>query len=531
MRRLRLALLPLAVAVGIAAERASYGSDELAGAAGDLAVGLLLVTCGVIAWGRRPESRIGLLMILAGFTWLVGGFAAALLYLHRGPLVHLHLSYPTGRLPTRLARMVVVLAYVDAAVAALARIDRLTVVLSAVVAATAAQVFLGTSGPARKAGGPALGAALAFAGVLAFGAVARMSGVEDDQAILWTYELVIAAIAIVLLRDLLRGRWAEAVVTGLVVDLGAAHELGSVRDKLARALGDPTLVVGYRLAGGDELVDDAGRPVELPRPGSARAVTPIDDGGERIAVLVHDEGLLADPRLLASVATAARFAVANVRLQAQALARAEELEASRRRIVEAADAQRRRLEHELHEGAERRLGDVAVLLAEAATASPRDADELAAFEAQLVEARAELREFAHGVHPAALTDGGLMPALAVLAARSPIPTELRGAATRLPAPVEAALYFVCSESLANAAKHAGGTRVTVEVETDGDRVSLTVTDDGAGGADASRGSGLRGLADRVEALGGRLWIDSAAGAGTRVTAEVPTSAPAPAGES
>ncbi len=370
------ALLPIALVVGLAAERAAFGSDDLALAAGDLAVGIVLVGCGGVAWERRAWSRVGPLMALAGFTWLVGGFGAALLYLHRGPLVHLHLSYPTGRLPTRLSRAVVVAAYVDASILALARLDELTIALSVAVALTAAQVFLGTSGPARKAGAPALVAALAFAGVLAFAAVARMVGVEHDRAVLWVYQLVIAAMVVVLLRDLLRARWSDAVITGLVVDLGATGELGTLRDKLAGALGDPTLVVGYRIGEGAQLVDDAGEVVRVPPPGSGRAITPIEDHGELVAVLVYDEGLLADSRLLGSVAAAARFALANARLQAEARAREQDLQESRRRIVEAADEQRRRLELELREGAERRLGHVAALLAEARTAFPQDGREL-----------------------------------------------------------------------------------------------------------------------------------------------------------
>ena len=521
-------LLPLALVVGLAAEWAAYGTDDPALAAGDLAVGLVLVGSGVVAWERRAWSRVGPLMALSGFTWLVGGFGAALLYLHRGPLVHLHLSYPTGRLPTRLSRAVVAAAYVDAAIAPLARLDGLTIALSVAVAATAGQVFLGTSGPARKAGAPALAAALAFAGVLAFAALARMAGVEHDRAVLWVYELVIAAMVLVLLRDLLRGRWADAVITGLVVDLGATGERGTLRGKLARALGDPTLVVGYPVDDGAGLVDDSGRLVELPLPGSGRAVTPIDDHGERIAVLVHDEGLLADRRLLGSVAAAARFAVANARLQAEARAREQELQESRRRIVETANEQRRRLEQELREGAERRLGHVAAHLAAARAVLPRDGRELEALEGQLAETRLELREFAHGVHPAALADGGLVPALRVLAARSSIPVDVHGDAPRLSDPVEAALFFVCSEALTNAAKHAAASRISVELGANADAVLLTIADDGRGGADPSRGSGLRGLVDRVEALGGRLRVESPPTRGTRVVAEVPTEPAAPA---
>src|SRR5262249_28074750 len=166
-------------------------------------------------------------------------------------------------------------------------------------------------------------------------------------------------IAVVLLVDLLRGRWSDAVVTGLIVDLGATADAGTLRAKLARALGDPSLVVGYRLPETGAFVDDAGRPVELPEPGSGRTATAIAERVEQVAVLVHDEALLADRNLVESVAAAARIAVANARLQADSRARAAELEASRRRIVEAADAQRRRLERELREGPERRLERVA----------------------------------------------------------------------------------------------------------------------------------------------------------------------------
>jgi signal transduction histidine kinase len=522
VRPLRLALLAAGIAFGLAVEWAFYSETLGPGlTAADFAVGCILLGCGAVAWQRRGESRVGVLMTLAGFTWFLGNVSQWLLFLHRGPLVHLHLSYPTGRLPTRLAGVVVVAAYVDAVIEPVAANDALTLVLSGLVALAALQVFLGTSGPARKAGGPALAAALAFAGVLALGAVNGLAGWDAEQAVLWTYDAVIAAIAVVLLLDLLRGRWTEAVVTGLVVDLGAPAEVGTLRAKLARALGDPSLVVGYHLPETGGFVDDAGRSVELPLSGSGRVVTPIEDDGEQVAVLVHDEALLADAPLVTSVAAAARIAVANARLQAEAQARATELEASSRRIVEAGDAQRRRLEQELRQGAEQRLENVEALLADARRAAQtEDEKAIATLETELDQVRRELREFAHGVHPAALTDGGLVPVLALLAARSPIPVEVHGEVARLPEPVEAALFFVCSEALANAAKHSAASRISVELRQERDRVVVAVADDGVGGASLNRGSGLRGLADRLEALGGRLELDSPPGIGTRVTAKI-----------
>jgi signal transduction histidine kinase len=528
VRALRLALFPLGIAFGIAAEWASYEDGVFEVAAADLAVGVVLVACGGVAWDRRPASRVGALMSLAGLTWFLGTLWSPALYLHRGPLVHLHLSYPTGRLTTRLAGAVVAAAYLVAVIEPLAANDALTLVVSGTVALTAFQVFVGTSGPARKAGGPALAAALAFAGVLAFGAVERLAGWEADRAVLWTYDLVIASVAIVLVVDLLRGRWADAVVTGLVVNLGAPDEGGTLRGKLARALGDPSLVVGYRLAHVGGFVDDAGRTVELPSPGSGRAVTAIDDHGERVAVLVHDEAVLADRKLVESVAAAARIAVANARLHAEAQARADELEASRRRIVEAADASRRRLEQELRLGAERRLGNVTALLADARATAGADADAIGYLEGELEGARSELREFAQGVHPAALTEGGLMPALRLLSARSPIPVQVTGRVERLAEPIEAALYFVCSEALANTIKHAVAAQVRIEIRRTCERVAVTIEDDGIGGAEPSRGSGLRGLADRFEALGGRLSVASPPRGGTRIVAELPWTASEPA---
>ncbi len=519
--RIQSALLAAGIAFGLVVEWAFY-SPALGPAltVADFTVGSLLLVCGTIAWQRRPESRVGPLMGLAGLTWFLGNIGQPLLYLHRGPLVHLHLSYPTGRLPTRLATAVVAIAYVASVVEPLAANDVLTLTLSGLIALSALQVFLRTSGPARKAGGPALGAALAFAGVLALGALNRLLSWDADRAVLWTYDAVIASIAVVLLRDLLRGRWTDAVVTGLVVDLGD-QETGTLRAKLARALGDPSLVLGYRVAEADGFIDDAGRSVELPRSGSGRGVTAIVDGGEQVAVLVHDEALLADKHLVESVAAAARVAVANARLQAEARGRAEELEASRRRILRAADEQRRRLERELRLGAERRLENVHALLEAArAEATVDDTDAIATVEGDLDSTRRELREFAQGVHPGALTAGGLMPALGVLAERSPVPVDLTGEVARLPGPVETGLFFVCSEALANAAKHARASRISIDVRHERERVVVTIADDGVGGASAARGSGLRGLADRVRALGGELRLESPPGAGTRVRAEI-----------
>jgi signal transduction histidine kinase len=523
MRALRFALFPSAVGLAVAAEWVSYRAGDLELVVADGVVGLVLVGCGIVAWERRSKSRVGPLMALAGVAWFAGNFGPGALYLHRGPLVHLHISYPTGRLRRRLAQATVAAAYIDAAIEPIARNDVATLILAALVATAAADVFLRASGTARRAGIPALAAALAFACVLGLGAVQRLAGWDADREVLWTYDIVIACLAVVLLVDLLRGRWAEAVVADLVVDLGKRADTGTLRDELGRALGDRSLVLGYWLPEDGRYVDDAGRPVELPEPGAGRAVTPIAHDGAPVAVLVHDQAVLEDPGLVEAVASAARMAVSNARLQAEVRTRVLELAASRRRIVEAADAQKRRLERELREGAEQRLAGVAGLLAQAHEgADERAATQLTEVEDELREARAELRDFAQGIHPSVLTDGGLAAALPELAVRGGLSVEFELSVGRLAPAVEAAVYFLCSEALANATKHAEAKTMTISVSQSNDRLLVAIADDGVGGADPSRGSGLRGLADRVEALGGELFVRNPVGGGTRLDATIPT---------
>jgi signal transduction histidine kinase len=524
-RALRVALASLGVGFGLAVEWAFYEpSLGFALTVADFTAGALLIACGALAWDRRSESRVGPLMMFAGLTWFLGNVGGAAVYFHRGPLVHLVLSYPSGRVRGRLAQAVVSAAYADALIEPLARSSLLTLVLAGAAAFAAVEAFAGSTGPARRARAVALAAALAFSVVLALAALDRLADVGHGQAVLWAYDAVVAAIPVMLLVDLLRGRWAEAALPGLVVDLGATSGTVGLQAKLARALGEPSLVLGYRLPETGSFVDDAGRPVPLPLPGSGRTATRLAERGEQIGVLVHDEALLADQQLIDSVAAAAQLAVANARLQAEARSQAEELERSRRRIVETTDRQRRRLEEELRAGPERLLDHARASLAVAAgAATGPDADALAALAADLDDAGRELRELGQGIRPAALAGGGLTPALAALAERSMLPVTVEGTVGRLPEPVEAALYFVCSEGLANAVKHGRATRVSILVGETAGRARAVVADDGVGGAAAAPGSGLSGLADRVEALGGTLRLESPPGAGTRVAAELPVS--------
>jgi signal transduction histidine kinase len=538
----RISLVPFAATLGVLAEwsvlhrgplEEAASTAEIHLAVGDFVVGVTLVACGVGAWLWRSHSRIGPLLATTGFAWFLGTlagssvssvatFGAVFVTLHRGPLVQSVLSYPSGKLRGRFELLVVGFSYLAAASSDLGQNAEMVLGVAALLLLAACRSYARASGPQRRARIPSVAGALAFSGVLAAGSVANLGGAGDgvDRAILWAYQIVILGIAVGFLAGLLRGSWTEATVTKLVVDLGDVPEEGILRERLATALGDPSLAVGYWIAEERGYFDETGRPLALPEEGSTREVTFARDGEEPVAALVHDPGVLQDRELVESVAAAARIAVSNVRLQTEIRRQVDEIEASRRRIVEAADLERRRLESELRDGAEQRLLQVENALRESAGGG----DHAALFDdvlAELGRARAELQEFAQGIHPRVLTEGGLPAALADLARRAPVAVELDAPEERHSPAVEAAAYFVCSEALANIGKYAEASQATVEVERDDDRLVVSVRDDGIGGASLDKGSGLRGLADRVEALGGRLRVDSRPGEGTLLVAELP----------
>jgi signal transduction histidine kinase len=306
-----------------------------------------------------------------------------------------------------------------------------------------------------------------------------------------------------------------------MVELQDQIEPGTLRSALARALRDPSLAIVYRL--GDRYVDADGRTVALP---DDKAVTEVERGGRTIAALVHDPALGEEPELVASAGAAAGLALENERLQAELRARLEELRASRARIVEAAQAERRRIERDLHDGTQQRLVSIAMTLGLADSRAERDPPAVKPLldqaRSQLTDTLEELRGLAQGIHPGILTERGLRAALEELAYGARLPLELDVALPeRLPDRVEAAAYFVVSEALTNVSKHAEATAVRISVQRSDGRAVVEVADDGVGGADRAQGSGLRGLTDRVDALGGRLSVESPPGRGTVVHAEIP----------
>jgi signal transduction histidine kinase len=338
----------------------------------------------------------------------------------------------------------------------------------------------------------------------------------------------LALVPFLFLAGLARGRMLRGRGLGrLVRRLGASLGRGELRAALAEALGDPSVEIAYWLPNSRQYVDAEGHPLELPAPDSGRSVTEVDREGRRIAAIVHDPTLLDDRERVREAGAAAALALENERLEAELRAKVEEVRASRSRLVEVGWRQRRRLERDLHDGAQQRLVSLALTLRMARDRlGDQDGDAARLLDRSREEldlALSELRELARGIHPAVLADRGLSAAVGALAERAPLPVEVRKVPPeRLPEHIELTAYFVISESLTNITKYAAASRAWVSVTQENGRLLLEVGDDGVGGADVRRGTGLRGLADRLDAIEGRLYIESEPGRGTTVRATMPS---------
>ena len=344
-------------------------------------------------------------------------------------------------------------------------------------------------------------------------------------AVLWMAFVAFAATPFAFLAGLARADLSGSRgVRMLMAELGDTPERADLRDGLARALGDPALELAFWMPEQRRYVDAGGSPAELPGADDAhRTVTEIDHHGERSAAIVHDRAQ--DSETVRAAGAATVLLLENQRLDAELRARLVELRASRARLVEAADGERRRIERNLHDGAQSRLVAVALNLRLARMSVPDDSDTAALLDGsidELGQSLKELRDLARGIHPALLSERGLGPAVRSLAARSSVPVEVVGAgAGRLPAAVETAAYFVVAEALTNVSKYAHAGRAEVRVERVDGHLLVEVSDDGVGGASALVGSGLRGLSDRVAALSGTLDVSSPPGRGTRLRAQLP----------
>ncbi len=332
----------------------------------------------------------------------------------------------------------------------------------------------------------------------------------------------------VLLIAILGGlRVVARAYTRAVLGRRQANE-GPIRELLAERVGDRNLSIAYWLAERETFADEYGHPVELPVPGSGRTWTAVEHEGRRVAAIIHDAELDATPELVNAAAAAAALALDNERLKADLRARVEDLRISRARIVEAADAARRRIERDLHDGAQQQLVSLALDL-RLLRARLKGSDVVPMVEEiseKLNVALAELRELARGIHPAILTDRGLGPAVQGLADRVPLPVEVDVDLDDRPGgQIEAAAYFVTAEALTNVARYAKAGEARVHIRREEDAIVVEVSDDGVGGAQVEAGTGLRGLQDRLAALDGRLEISSPRGRGTRLRATIPSSSP------
>jgi signal transduction histidine kinase len=537
---------------------------------------LAFLVAGLVAWRRRPGNRLGPLMLLACFLLLARQFRyshdalAFTTFFLLGELGYVlvatvALAYPSGRIGDRLEKHWLRVAFVVAIAFPLAillvydgsrRLDYfdpsaresllllsgdggITAALQKAYSVTAygglATLFIvlivrklvRATPRARRILAPLLLAAVAAAlravldSVLTF----RTPPPSFVYDLFWWQIAAVTALPLALLAGLLRARLARVHVGDLVVHLERTPVDG-LRDQLAEALDDRTLELGLWLPERREYVDASGSSFAVPDDSRSRAVTTIEHEGDPLAVLVHDPSLREEPKLVEAVAAAARMALVNARLHAEVRAQLETVKESRARIATAADEERRRIERDLHDGAQQRLVAVALEL-RAAQRSLGDASDpelealLATTADELQVAVEELRSLAHGIHPGALRQGGLASALGELAARASVPVTVDVTNERFAADVEATAYFVASEALTNVVKHAGATRATIRASRSDGVLVVEVADDGVGGARLDGGSGLRGLVDRVESRGGRLRVESERGSGTRVVGEIP----------
>ena len=552
----------------------------------DLVGGLSFLVSGLAAVWLRPRSPAGPMLIACAALWFVGSYAptgqpvvthlgfaferyydlvlAALLLLLSGGLGRASRAlmavltaafglrtigrllfvdpslYPDceGCRPNPFALWPDLAAFETIEIAANAAIA----VLALVVGGVAIRRLLGSTAVARRARWPilitgsiAMAAAAFHAAEYAWSTATGTLLVDLAEpwaeVFAWSVFGLRALVPIGFLVSTLRLRGQAGPLAPLAAELGRSDGSGTIGDALRTALGDASLMLLRPATAGGWLGED-GHVASRPSANEHRAVTLVGPANAPVAAIVHDPALLEHPELLDGVVRVLGLAMENKRLEAEVREQLQAVTDSRARIVAATEAERRRLERDLHDGAQQRLIGVALALQQArastdaadgsATAALRGELDAAANELNL--AIRELRELARGIHPAILEEEGLGPAVAGLARRASLPVEVRVELdARLPRLVESTVYFTIAEALTNSQRHAQATQARVHVARTDGTIAVEVSDDGAGGADPARGSGLRGLADRVAALGGSLSVDSQPGAGTRVRATIPVS--------
>jgi signal transduction histidine kinase len=568
-------LLSLAIAVRYPGMTNAGRSIE--GVAAKLLAGSALIGAGLylsVGW-RRPAS--GILFGLAALAWSleewnnpatgVGAvFTLGLVGHAVAPAVVANavFAYPYGRLASRLERLTVGVAYVDTLLVlgllpalffapathdchlcppnlilagdnsqfydGLNRLGHwLLVGWTAAFVAMALGRLVRASGPIRRLTAPVLVAGCAY--ILLVLAAAAQSAAPGDEGTgsvapgLWFAQAAaLCAIGLAVAWSWLLRRRTRSLMAGVVVELGKSPPPGGLQEMLGRTLGDSTLTVAYALDGRQELVDSNGRAVDV---AEGLAQTPIAREGRTIALLVHRPGLLDDPAIVEEVVAATRLALDNERFHAEVLARIEDLRASRTRIVAAGEAERRRLERDLHDGAQQRLLGLSLALGFTRAQVKEGAEStiltlIDDAEERLRGAIDELREVAHGIYPAVLSSDGLGAAVDSLRERATIPISVTSQAEdRLPGSVESAAYFLIAEVTGPIAVHAGATRAVVDAKVVGTSLVITVSAVGADSLDSELDGRFIDLEDWIGALGGQLRVKHDDPRRLTVRAEIP----------
>ena len=536
----------------------------------DVLLELVWIIALVVQMRRQPSSglwKLILLWVAVSQVWTLGYIPIEPVWLVELPghlfgelwaavFVHLIVAYPSGRLAHRRDRILVGIVYAVAigfrfmalVVAPepcwqicanpfrvlpsteLFDLVRYTAIALVPVLLIAANVELGRhwrlAGPGgRRALWPMLVASPIWCVTVFAGYFADVFLDEAAQYATHSFNVIglvqALVIPLAIVFGVVQSRLARGNVADLAVELSGGVPVGGLQPVLARALRDPSFQLAFPAPTGDGLLDPAGAPIPPPDP-SSRAITSVERGGEVDAVFIGDPAVVAeDPGLVEAVGSVARLALHNERLSALVRAQLDEVRESRARLVEAGDAERRRIERDLHDGAQQRLTALALRLQTARASLPAAADLLDAATTELQAAVAEVRDLARGVHPTLLHELGLAAAIDALAERAPIPVTVDVPDVRFASGTESTTYFVVAEALTNIARYAGASRATVTTTIEAGRVVTTIADDGRGGADAARGTGLRGLADRVAAAGGRFELLSPPGGGTRVRVDLP----------
>lgn len=480
----------------------------------DLGVAVILFASGALASRRRPASSV--LLLAAGVAWILPSLWEPTLFWHRALLVHALIAYPGWRAVSRVAGWVIGTAYALCVLVPSAMLDdRVTVAFGATLVAAAWWSRRNTTGRTRHYRHVAWVASLLFGGVLM--GVGALRLVFEDEAVLpavLTYDIAVCAVGLGLVAGLRPP--PLNVVTDLVIDFGTVPS-DTLQDALARTLRDPDLRIGYWNSAAQAYLDTSGRAVTAPDGDDRRAALAVAREGRPLALLVLDRLLTRDPRVAASIEVATRMSAVNAYRTEEVTVQIRELEASRRRLIEAADAERGRLEQQLRAGIvvglEALAADVGNLAGSAGSSHLKRARD------HLDRTVEDLLRVSAGLRPQEL-DRGLPAALPRLAETSPVSVTVSSDVGPMPPSVELTVWYVCAEALNNVAKHAATAHVWIHLEADSDWLRLTVRDNGPGGAVLGVRGGLTGVRDRVSSLGGTFEVDSGA-SGTTLVAELP----------